>query len=202
MCKELENWKHNNVYDEVPFEDQHLISTRWALTTKEKEGSLVTKARLVARGFEDDSERTDVDSPTCSKETFKIALSVMAMKGWQCQALDVKTAFLQGSRLKREVFLKPPKEAKTQMVWRLQKAVYGLREASRCWYERVKEELGLLDFRCSKYDEALFYSKVNGKILDGINSVHVDDILFAGSNDFLKRKMSKIRNVFERASFG
>lgn len=159
--KELENWKNNQVYEEVPYHNQHLISTRWVMSTKEKQGSFITKARLVARGFEDDAvKKGSVDSPTCSKETVRVTLSIMAMKEWKCNALDVKTAFLQGNPLQRDIFLKPPKEAGTNMVWKLHKAVYGLNEASRSWYNRVKDELIKTGFTCSKYDEALFYCKV------------------------------------------
>ena len=43
-----------NVFKEVVCENQHLIITPWVFTTKEKKGVLITKARLMARGFEDE----------------------------------------------------------------------------------------------------------------------------------------------------
>ena len=198
--KELDNWKINNVFKEVVYENQHLISTRWVLTTKEKEGVFITKARLVARGFEDEVSDRKTDSPTCSKETVKLVLAVMAMKGWKCSSLDVRTAFLQGNPLERDIYVKPPKEAKTQNVWKLCKAVYGLKEASRYWYNRIKDELINAGFQCSKYDEALFYCKKNQSELQGINSIHVDDLLFGGTKHFHGTKISKIRSTFEIGS--
>ena len=117
------------------------------------------------------------------------------MKGWTCNALDVKTAFLQGNPLQRDVFVKPPKEAKTDKVWKLRKAVYGLNEASRFWYNRVKDEMIKIGFTRSKYDEALFYCKEGGQ-LQGIIAIHVDDFLFGGTKKFHETKMSRLRTIF------
>ena len=46
----------------------------------------------------------------------------------------MKTAFLQGKKIEREVYICPPKEAATNKVWKLQKCVHGLSDASRYWY--------------------------------------------------------------------
>ena len=46
------------------------------------------KACLVARGFEEVGEIRN-DSPTCMKESIRVALSVMVSKEWKCQSLDV-----------------------------------------------------------------------------------------------------------------
>ena len=50
---ELENWKRNKVYEEVPFCGQKCISIRWVFTEKFVHGKKVIKARLGARGFEE-----------------------------------------------------------------------------------------------------------------------------------------------------
>ena len=65
----MENWKTNDVYEEVPHEGQPLISTRWVVSEKIKDGAPTVKARLVARGFEEDTSTLRKDSPTCSKES-------------------------------------------------------------------------------------------------------------------------------------
>ena len=58
-------------------------------------------------------------------------MCLITSKKWQCNSLDVKTAFLQGKELEREVLVKPPQEAKTDKLQHLQKDVYGLADASR-----------------------------------------------------------------------
>ena len=47
------------------------------------------------------------------------------------------------SLLKQEIYICPPKEAATNKVWKLQKCVCGLGDASRYWYLRVKELINL-----------------------------------------------------------
>ena len=46
--KELRSWQQNNVYTEIPNEGQHVIGSRWIITTKKVDGHDITKARLVA----------------------------------------------------------------------------------------------------------------------------------------------------------
>ena len=124
----------------------------------------------------------------------------MAMKGWKCSSLDVLTALLQGNPLARDIDVKPPKEAKMQNVWKLCKAVYELKKTLRYWYKRIKDKLIDAGFQCSKYDEALFYCKKNKSELQGINSIHFDDLLFGGTKQFYGTKISKIRSTSEIGS--
>ena len=53
--------------------------------------------------------------------------------------------------------MKLPKEASTKKLWKLEKCVYGLNEASRYWYERVKVEFLKVGMEKSNYDDALFF---------------------------------------------
>ena len=75
-----------------------------------KRGENICKARLVARGFEEEMEEWEKDAPTCNAKTLKFCLTVIKLKKWTCYTLDVKTAYLQGDEIQREVYLKPPNE--------------------------------------------------------------------------------------------
>jgi len=56
--------------------------------------------------------------------------------------MDVSAAFLQGRKIDRIVHVEPPKEFKKPgRVWRLRKGLYGLREASRLWFEELSAYL-------------------------------------------------------------
>ena len=82
--KELDNWKDNNVYTAVDDCGEKCISCRWVITEKQKvDGSSFIKARLVARGFEEDSTGIQTDSPTCGKESLRVVLAIAASKGWE-----------------------------------------------------------------------------------------------------------------------
>ena len=64
--KQLNSWKQNYIYEEVDYKNQKLILTRWVLREKMKDGETITKARLVARGFEEQKNDTSMNnSPTC-----------------------------------------------------------------------------------------------------------------------------------------
>ena len=62
---------------------------------------------------------------------------------WNLNSLGVKTAFLQGKFMERVVYVRPPQEATTNTIWSLRKYIYGLADASRYWYLKLKELVNL-----------------------------------------------------------
>ena len=75
----------------------------------------------MARGFEEDNQNLNKESPTCSKDSFRVINAIVAQKQWKLNTIDIKTAFLQGEELDREVCLYLPKEANTNRIWKLKK---------------------------------------------------------------------------------
>ena len=193
--KEIGNWIENEVFEEVEWEGQKLISVRWIITEKMKKDGMVVKARLVARGFEEENEDIIVESPTCGKEALRIALTVMLRMEWRCNTIDIKSAYLQGHRIERDVYLMPPQEFFSGRIWRLKKTVYGLKDAARAWYETVKEELLTLGMKRSKYIPAMFVFMLEDK-LEGIVCIHVDDFCWGGSRKFEDCVVSKFKKDF------
>ena len=196
---EIENWRRNGVYHEVDDIGQPIISARWVFSEKIKEGEKVVKARLVARGFEEKLEDLPTDSPTCAKDTLRLALSVIAANDWKCNSLDVKAAFLQGDSIQRDVFIRPPKEFSAGKLWKLNKTVYGLCDAARSWYLRVKQEFLRCGMVTCKLDQAMFLHFTDG-VLSGVVCLHVDDILWAGSFSFEQNVINKIQKMFQIGS--
>ena len=93
---EIERLNEFGVYEEIPDEGQETISTRWVLTSKAGE----IKARLTARGFEEESNVRS-DSPTVQSTSMRFLLMTAALKKWKIQSTDIKSAFLQGKVLER-----------------------------------------------------------------------------------------------------
>ena len=126
----------------MPYTGQKTISAKWIFTEKLKNNKKIIKARLVARGYEEDTSNLRSDSPTCSREAMRLVLLTASIMNWQVQTLDFSSAFLQGDLLKREVFLRLPSDVcpKSQ-VWSLKRCIYGLNDAPRSWYKRVREVL-------------------------------------------------------------
>ncbi|XP_066913250.1 uncharacterized protein [Clytia hemisphaerica] len=195
--KELQSWIDNSVYTEAPDQGQKSISLRWVVTPKLIDGQPSVKARLVARGFEE-IQNFKTDSPTCSKEGLRLALTIIASNNWTLNSLDVKTAFLQGKEIDREVFVQPPKEANTKYLWRLSKTVYGLADASRSWYLKLRSELIKLGGKPIDLDQGIFIWSSNASLI-GISVCFVDDVIWAGSTTFTNT-ISKLKGIFRTSS--
>ena len=154
------------------------------------------KARLVLRGFEE-QDKVRSDSPTCRKVNIRTFLTIAQAKGWTINSLDVKAAFLQGNQIQRDVFIRAPREAKSsKAVWKLRKVVYGLSDASRSWYLRLVEALESLGMKTLLLDKAVFIWKVNA-VVQGMVIIHVDDMLFFGSEHFHLEIIGKFKKLFK-----
>ena len=193
--KELQAFKDFEVFREVEDKGQERLSSRWVLTDKSTSEETKVKARLVCRGFEE-AVQVQADSPTGSKETLHMLMTIAASKGWLIKSDDVKNAYLQGEQIDREVYMEPPVEARRPgMVWLLRKAVYGMNDAGRRWYFKVEKVLTSLGCKKSLYDHCLFSYRVGGE-LAGIILLWVDDIFYAGNQQFQKQVMTKVAEVF------
>ena len=130
------------------------------------------------------------------KGAMRIFLTIAASQKWCIKTTDIKSAFLQGKELERDIYLRPPKESETQRgkIWKLQHCLYGLKDGARQFFMSVREELLKLGCIQCDLDPAMFYLKKNGQ-LNGIICCHVDDFLHAG-DEHLDSVMSKLRKRF------
>jgi hypothetical protein len=102
--------------------------------------------------------------------------------------MDVKSAFLNGV-LEEVVYVRQApgfeSEKYPHMVYKLRKALHGLKQAPRAWYGRLRRFLFERGFEMGKVDEILFLLRQGRDIL--IVQVYVDDIMFGGSSNSLVR---------------
>ena len=189
---EIQNWKNFNVFTEIDNNRQIKISTRWVITTK---GPNI-KARLVSKGFQE-QHNYPIDSPNVSKSTLRIMLSLSTMFKWTCKTTDVKAAFLHSHATDREIYLEPSPESNSSgKLWKLNKAVYGLTDAARQWFDRVKDAFLSLKCTQSKYEPDLFFWYDSNK-LQGMTVIHVDDFIHAGTEAFEKQVLNNLQKFFE-----
>ena len=175
-----------DVFEEVEDKGQETIGSRWVVTEKEKHDGqkLKTKARIVARGFQE-TMKPQSDSPTVSKESFKILMAISANENFKLASVDIRAAFLQSRTLDRDVFMLPPADIKKPgIIWRLKKPLYGLDDASRKFWLRVKEVLKKMGLKVLEGDEAFYYLHKDGKLIGAVIT-HVDDFTLAGTEDFV-----------------
>jgi hypothetical protein len=97
--------------------------------------------------------------------------------------MDVKTTFLHWD-LEEEIFMKQPEgyvvKGKKELVWKLKKSLYGLKQSPRMWYQKFDTYILGLGFTRSKEDHCV-YSKLIGDHLIYL-VLYVDDMLLIGNN--------------------
>ena len=122
---------------------KNVYSLRWVLTSKESPEGYIPNARLVARGLEEDClQNIDKELPTCTKESLWTLFAEATQNDWWClKSIVIKTAFLQGNLLNRDVFIQPHPKPKClqNRIWKLNKSVYGSCDATLKWYSRIQE---------------------------------------------------------------
>ena len=180
---ELQKLKDFDSYEVVQDLGQFWISSIWVLTRKE-DGAV--RARVVARGFDEETS-TEKDSPTIGRSTLRLFFAVVSSLKWEICSTDIKSAFLQGKALDRDVYLTPPKEAGVPKghLWKLKHPLYGLNDAARQFYQSVEECLLKAGCLKSKLDPALFIFIVQNSV-QGLIACHVDDFSHAGTELFNK----------------
>nr|GEV36915.1 retrovirus-related Pol polyprotein from transposon TNT 1-94 [Tanacetum cinerariifolium] len=155
------------------------------------------KARLVAKGCQQE-EGIDIEESFASVahiEAIIISIINAASKNMIVYQMDVKTTFLNGD-LKEEVYVSQPEgfidPDHPTHVYRLKKALYGLKHARRAWYDTLSWFLLGNKFSKGAVDLTLFTQKIDKHIL--FVQIYVDDIIFASINpkacDIFSNEMS------------
>ncbi|GKD22291.1 retrovirus-related pol polyprotein from transposon TNT 1-94 [Tanacetum coccineum] len=120
------------------------IGTKWVFRNKKDERGIMikNKARLVAQGYTQE-EGIDYDkffAPVARIEAIKLFLAYASFKDFVVYQMDVKSAFLYGKiRVEVYVFQPPGFEDPDFLdkVYKVEKALYGLHQAPRAWYETL-----------------------------------------------------------------
>lgn len=204
MEEELEAMRKNNVYtivDKPP--NQKIVGSRWVFKIKRNANGTIEryKARLVARGFSQVTEQ-ETYSPVMRYSTLKFLLALSTQDQMSISHYDVQCAFLHGE-LEEPVFMQQPEgfSKGNSKVCFLKKALYGLKNAGRAWYEKLSETLLSLNFERSKIDACVFILREKKKMV--ILGIWVDDILLISNDPILKGIVkNKIFSKFDMRDLG
>ena len=117
--------------------------------------------------------------------------------------MDAKTAFLHGA-IKEEVYVEQPLGFEVQdwdtHVCRLKKALYGMKQAPRAWYERIDSYLMKLGFTCSNACPNLYFKVDRDKPL--ILVLYVDDLFLSGADPLIHQCKMELAAEFEMKDLG
>ena len=85
-----------------------------------------------------------------------LLISIIVTKIWQIHSFDIKCVFLQGKEIDREIHVQSPCECVNENISKLNRIIYGFKDAFGAWNFGVKNELVKLGAQISHYEEALF----------------------------------------------
>ncbi|GJZ52667.1 retrovirus-related pol polyprotein from transposon TNT 1-94, partial [Tanacetum coccineum] len=173
MQEELLQFKLQQVWILVNLPNgKKAIGTKWVFKNKKDERGIVirNKARLVAQGHrqEEGIDYEEVFAPVARIEAIRLFLAYASFMGFLVYQMDVKSAFLYGT-IEEEVYVTQPPGFKDpdhpDKVYKVVKALYGLHQAPRAWYETLANYLLSNGFKRGKIDQTLFIKKQKGDIL-------------------------------------
>lgn len=200
MQEELEALKRNTTWKLVkPPRNAKILDNKWVLKTKNNpDGSAERfKARLVARGFKQKKgqDYDEIFSPVARFESIRTILAIAAVEKMHKIQIDVKTAFLNGT-LEEEIYMRQPMgfEDGTGRVCKLQKSLYGLKQAARCWNNKLVEVLKEIGMYPTKTDQSVFTNENCNTIL----AIYVDDgLLVSKEKEDITRVIKHLKQRFE-----
>ena len=115
------------------------IGCKWVFRVKHNSDGSVSKykARLVPKGFHQQPgfDFKETFSPVVKPITIRTILTLATSFHWDLQQIDINNAFLNG-KLEKTVYMQQPPgfEHDSNLVCKLNKALYGLKKAPRAWF--------------------------------------------------------------------
>ncbi|GJT90009.1 retrovirus-related pol polyprotein from transposon TNT 1-94 [Tanacetum coccineum] len=145
------------------------IGTKWVFRNKKDERGIVikNKARLVAQGYtqEEGIDYDEVFAPVTRIEAIRLFLAYASFKDFVLYQIDVKSDFLYG-KIEVQVYVCQPLGFEDpdfpDKVYKVEKALYGLHQALRAWYETLSPYLLDNGFQRGKIDKALLIKRDKG----------------------------------------
>nr|GEW07630.1 ribonuclease H-like domain-containing protein [Tanacetum cinerariifolium] len=171
----------------------------WVLVPRPTNVNVVRSMWLFKHKFKADGS---LSSPVVKPTTIRTVLSLVVSRDWPIHQLDVKNALFHG-HLSGTVYMHQPPgfvdPNKPGYVCHLQRSLYGLKQASRAWFQRFASYATRFGFQQSKSDSSLFVFPRGFDIAYLL--LYVDDIILtASSSAFLQRIIASLhKKILERA---
>ena len=174
----------------VRTKDHKVIGSKWTYKIKQDANGDITKfkSRLCARGDQQtDSTYSEIFSPVIAFTVLRVLLALACQFDLEMHQMDVSNAYLNSDIGDEEVYMRQPKGfEKTgpngeELVLRLRKSLYGLKQAGRLWGDLLAnyltKQLGFT--RCST-DFCVYVYRKNGALV--IVGTYVDDLIILSNN--------------------
>ena len=197
MKKEVEQMREQSVFTEIdgntmtPEQQANIIESRWVLKPKHNE----VRARIVAKGYTEPV--TDHDLLFASTPLFcilRVLLTMALVYNWSVCTGDASVAFLHAAAITHNLVMRPPhqfyNEENRHIMWRLNKAIYGLRSSPKQWQDHIAHVLTVtLELvRCTTESNVCRSKGCLVYIM-----IYVDDLLFIGVQSLINSLFSRIQ---------
>lgn len=190
MGEELNSFAINNVWtlEDLPA-GAKVVGNKWVYKKKQNaDGTVLFRARLVAKGFTQTFgiDYHDTFAPVVRGTTLRLLFATAVSFDLKIGHIDIKTAFLYGD-IEETVYMAQPEgfvaEGQSDKVCRLNKAVYGLKQAARSWNAKADKILKGLGYRNLRDEPCIYIKETKNSII--IIALYVDDfyVFYSSDND-------------------
>lgn len=206
MNNEYESLLQNNTWMLVHLpEGKRAIPCKWVYKMKtDTNGEVVRyKARLVIKGFiqKKGIEYNEIFAPVVRHTSIRYLLALAVKYNLYIEHMDAVTAFLQGD-IDTEIYMfQPPSYEYGEEVCKLNKSIYGLKQASRQWNLKLTSVLKELGLKSTSVDPCIYHKTYDGNILFIL--IYVDDLLlFYNNQEIAKEMKQQLKIKFDMKELG
>lgn len=206
IAKENQDMIKNGMYDVIDCSDMppgtKAIPTKYVFKFKKDELGRIERfrARFVAMGCEQKEgiDYVEVYAPVSKYATARMLMSEVVQNDLDLVQLDVTAAFMH-SDLEETVYVKPPPDYPIKgKVWKLNKAMNGLKQAGRAWFMHLKRCLLNLGMTVAHADESLYIFRADGDDREPTYVlVYVDDLILAGKRNKIQWIIESLKKQLE-----
>lgn len=207
MNEEYQSLLNNNTWTLVNLPTgRKVIPCKWIFKTKTDENGQVMryKARLVVKGYKQIQgvDYNEIYAPVVRYSSIRYLLGLTAKYQLKIHQMDAVTAFLQGD-IEEELYMsQPPMYEQGNMVCKLNKSIYGLKQASRQWNLKLNAALLEIGMSRSLIDPCIYY-KIQNKDDILFITVYVDDcLLFFNNEETAEDIKDKLKKKFYMKDLG
>ena len=176
--------------------DRKPIGCKWVFKVKHGSDGKVErfKGRLVAKGY---AQKYGIDydetfSPVVQFSSIRALTALAVQNDMLIHQMDVVTAFLNG-KLDEEIYMEQPEgyvqPGKENLVCKLKKSLYGLKQSPRCWNTAFKEYIESAMFKQSAAEPCVFVRTTDTVT---IIAVYVDDLIVVAKTP---EEMQEVKNI-------
>lgn len=154
------------------------------------------KARYVAKGYDqvEGIDYFETFAPTANMTSLRTLMQIAAQHDLVVHQMDVSTAYLNAS-IDTEIYIKQPEgyEVKSEdgeeLVWKLNKSLYGLKQSGRNWNQLLHDYFIREGFQRNPVDHCVYLKKSGNSLIVAL--IWVDDIVIAASNEEVMNKFKE-----------